>query len=176
MKNNNEIQNAMQVYAQNPEKGFELIYKAYSGPVFRYLRSSFNLSREAAEDILHNVFMPWVKNPEKYAKVEYPGSYLFASARNAALKLKGTVPEQPLMEECNETADDSHDTRVEAGLMINEALSRLPQEQKEAVVLKVWISMTFDEIAQIQQCTLQTVASRYRYAIARLKELIPWQK
>ncbi len=176
MKNNTETQKLMEVYANNPEKGFALIYKAYAGPVFRYLRSSFNLSREEAEDILQNVFMPWVKNPEKFAKVEYPGAYLFTSARNAAIKFAGSIKEQPLPEECVEIAKDSHDTKVEAGLLINDALAELPVEQKEAVILKVWINMTFEEIAGLQQCTLQTAASRYRYAIAKLKELIPWQK
>ena len=61
-------------------------------------------------------------------------------------------------------------------MLINRALSTLPEEQKEAVVLKVWTDMTFEEIAEVQQCSLQTVASRYRYAIARLKELIPWNR
>lgn len=173
MKNNANIQTTMEVFGQNPEKGFELLYKDYSGPIFRYLRSSFSLSKEQAEDILQDVFMPWVKSPEKYAKVENPSAYLFTSARNAALKFKGAKTENPAEVE---SSVNSHDTHIEANLMISDALSELPNEQKEAVILKVWISMTFEEIAKLQQCTLQTAASRYRYAIAKLKELIPWQK
>ena len=173
---NNETQNMMQEFAQNPARGFEMLYKAYSGPLFRYLRSSFNLSREEAEDIMQNVFLPWVTTPEKFTKVEHPASYLFTSARNAALKSRGANREQPLDEDRAEIAGESLATRVETGLAIDEALAKLPLEQKEAVVLKLWIGMTFEEIAEVQQCTLQTVASRYRYAIARLKELIPWQR
>lgn len=176
MKNIIEQPTAMQIFRQNPEKGFALIYQAHSGPVYRYLRNSFNLTREEAEDILQNAFLPWVKSPEKFNHVENPGAYLFASARNAAIKLKGEPKNQPLQTECHETATDSHDQRVEANLLINVALDKLPADQKEAVVLKVWIDMTFEEIARLQQCTLQTAASRYRYAIAKLKELIPWQK
>ncbi|MBU1106713.1 MAG: RNA polymerase sigma factor [Candidatus Riflebacteria bacterium] len=173
MKNNSTIKEIMEAFRQNPEKGFELIYKAYSGPVFRYLRNSFSLSREETEDILQNIFLPWVKNPQKYAQIENPGAYLFISARNAALKFKETIREDSLM---TEGGDKSHDTSVETNLMIDRALCKLPHEQKEAVVLKVWINMTFEEIASLQQCSLQTVASRYRYAISKLKELIPWQK
>lgn len=176
MKNNTDTQSEMEVFGQNPEKGFALIYKTYSGPVFRYLRSFFGLSREEAEDILQNVFLPWVKNPEKFVGVEKPGPYLFTSARNAALKFKSGIKEQPFNEDSAEAAENSHDTNVEATLLINNALGELPIEQKEAVVLKIWINMTFAEIANLQQCTLPTVASRYRYAIAKLKELIPWEK
>ena len=175
MKNNNEIQSIMKVFAQNPEKGFELLYKAYSGPIFRYLRNSFGLSREEAEDILQNIFIPWVQSPEKFENIENPCSYLFASARNAAIKVKGKAKEHQFIEESGEKAEDSHDSSIEANILISEALKSIPDEQKEALVLKVWINMTFEEIAKLQKCTLQTAASRYRYAIAKLKELIQWQ-
>ncbi|MEW6710545.1 MAG: RNA polymerase sigma factor [Candidatus Riflebacteria bacterium] len=173
MKNHIDTTEILKVYRENPKKGFELIYKNYSGPVFRYLRNSFNLSREEAEDILQNVFLPWVKEPEKLFAVENLSAYLFTSARNAALKFKNTGRTAEMKVE---PAGNPHDERIETGLEIDRALNELPVEQKEAVVLKVWINMTFEEIAGLQQCSLQTVASRYRYALAKLKELIPWQK
>lgn len=173
MKNHNQITEMLEIYRQNPEKGFALIYQAFSAPVFRYLRNSFTLSREEAEDILHNVFLPWVQNPQKFATVENPTAYLFTSARNAALKKRAQPREQSVTVE---PASHEHENQVEDAMLISRALSALPEEQKEAVVLKVWTDMTFEEIAEVQQCSLQTVASRYRYAIARLKELIPWNR
>ena len=173
MKNSNIKTESMQLYRQNPKLGFEAIYKEYSGPVFRYLRGSFSLNREEAEDILHTVFLPWVKEPEKLFKVEKPASYLFSSARNAALRYK---KQSSYTGKEVEVVTESHDTAIEANMIIKDALNELPEEQKEAVILKVWIKMTFEEIAKIQECTLQTVASRYRYAIGKLKELIPWNK
>ena len=173
MKNHNQITEMLEIYRQNPEKGFALIYQAFSAPVFRYLRNSFPLSREEAEDILHNVFLPWVQSPQKFATVENPTAYLFTSARNAALKKRAQPREQSVTVE---PASHGHENQVEDAMLISRALSALPEEQKEAVVLKVWTDMTFEEIAEVQQCSLQTVASRYRYAIARLKELIPWNR
>lgn len=173
MKNSSETKAMMEMFAQNPKKGFEQIYKSFAGPIFRYLKNSFSLNKEEAEDIIHSVFLPWVKEPEKFARVENPAAYLFTSARNAALKHKaGKKP-------CNidgKGVCNSHEQQVENNLMISSALTALPEEQKETVVLKIWINMTFEEIARLQNCSLQTVASRYRYAIAKLKELIPWQK
>ena len=173
MKNKNDNLMMMETFRQNPEKGFELIYRAWSGPLFRYLKNSFNLTAEEAEDLLHNVFLPWVQTPQNLLNIENPGAYLFTSARNAALKHGEKAVARPLV---NEPAESSHDEHVETGILINNALNKLPDDQKEAVVLKVWTDMTFEEIADVQRCSLQTVASRYRYAIARLKELIPWAK
>ncbi|GAB4282459.1 MAG: hypothetical protein Kow0029_28100 [Candidatus Rifleibacteriota bacterium] len=176
MKNSNETKEMMAMFAQNPQKGFEQIYKSFAGPVFRYLRNSFALSREDAEDILQTVFMPWVKEPAKFFHVDNPAGYLFTSARNAALKLKKSAKSGHTTIDCSNDQPNTTDQKIENELMIKKALESLPDEQKETVVLKIWTNMTFEEIAGLQQCSLPTVASRYRYAIAKLKELIPWTR
>jgi RNA polymerase sigma-70 factor (ECF subfamily) len=48
------------------------------------------------------------------------------------------------------------------------ALRRLPPEQAEVVVLKIWEAMTFAEIGRILGASPNTVASRYQYAMAKL--------
>ncbi len=173
MKNSSETKAMMEMFAKNPQKGFEQIYKSFAGPIFRYLKNSFSLTREEAEDLVHSVFLPWVIEPEKFTEINNPAAYLFTSARNAALKHKAS---RKTCEPQRENISISHEQTVESNMMINSALTTLPEEQKETVVLKIWINMTFEEIARLQNCSLQTVASRYRYAIAKLKELIPWQK
>lgn len=173
MKNQSNHNEIMELFARNPEKGFEQIYKAFAGPIFRYLRNSFRFEKEEAEDILQNVFLPWVKNPEKFARVENLSAYLFTSARNAALKRKS---EKRPSGSTESVIAQGHSEKVENGVIIDQALSQLPSEQREAVVLKIWNNMTFAEISQLQNTSLQTIASRYRYAIDKLKELIPWQR
>jgi RNA polymerase sigma-70 factor (ECF subfamily) len=54
-----------------------------------------------------------------------------------------------------------------------QAVERLPPEQKEVLTLKVWGELTFDEISRILDLSLNTVASRYRYALGKLKEWLP---
>lgn len=176
MKNSNETKEMMALFAQHPQKGFEQIYKSFAGPLFRYLRNSFDLSREEAEDILQTAFMPWVKEPAKFFNVENPAGYLFTSARNAALKFKKETGPDRNETNRSHTQQNRIDHKIENELMIKKALESLPDEQKETVVLKIWTDMTFEEIAELQKCSLPTVASRYRYAIAKLKELIPWTR
>ena len=53
------------------------------------------------------------------------------------------------------------------------AVDRLPGEQKEVLSLKVWGELTFDEISRTLDLSLNTVASRYRYALHKLKDWVP---
>ena len=46
-------------------------------------------------------------------------------------------------------------------------------EQKEVLTLKIWGELTFDEIARTLDASLNTVASRYRYALQKLKDWVP---
>lgn len=45
----------------------------------------------------------------------------------------------------------------------------LPVEQREVIALKVWEEMTFAQIAAIVKASPNTVASRYRYGIEKLR-------
>ena len=51
------------------------------------------------------------------------------------------------------------------------AVERLPEQQKEVITLKIWGELTFDEIARILDESLNTVASRYRYALQKAQGL-----
>lgn len=52
---------------------------------------------------------------------------------------------------------------------IEEALGRLPAEQREVLVLKIWAELTFDQISAELELSPNTAASRYRYALAALR-------
>ena len=49
-------------------------------------------------------------------------------------------------------------------------MERLPDEQREVVILKIWNELTFAEIATVLEISQNTAASRYRYALGALKK------
>jgi RNA polymerase sigma-70 factor (ECF subfamily) len=61
------------------------------------------------------------------------------------------------------------DDRREA---IEAALRDLPPEQREVLVLKIWGELTFEQIAAQLGLPPNTAASRYRYALAALREVL----
>jgi RNA polymerase sigma-70 factor (ECF subfamily) len=60
----------------------------------------------------------------------------------------------------------------ELRLAVEQAIRTLPAEQREVLHLKVFEGMTFQQIADLTDEPLNTVASRYRYAIARMRGIL----
>jgi RNA polymerase sigma-70 factor (ECF subfamily) len=58
----------------------------------------------------------------------------------------------------------------EIGLTLQSALAALPTEQREITVLRVWGELTLEEAAAVLDISPNTAASRYRYALAKLKK------
>jgi RNA polymerase sigma-70 factor (ECF subfamily) len=52
------------------------------------------------------------------------------------------------------------------------ALTTLPREQREVIVLKIWHRYTFQQISQLLELSPNTVAGRYRYGLVRLKSAL----
>jgi RNA polymerase sigma-70 factor (ECF subfamily) len=55
---------------------------------------------------------------------------------------------------------------------VREALQALPEEQREVVVLKVYDQLTFAEIGRTVRASVNTVASRYRYGLQKLRKVL----
>jgi RNA polymerase sigma-70 factor (ECF subfamily) len=55
---------------------------------------------------------------------------------------------------------------------LNDALAQLPYEQREVVILHLQAGMKFRAIAASQNVSINTVQSRYRYALDRLRSLL----
>jgi len=58
----------------------------------------------------------------------------------------------------------------ERGAAVVAAMQILPEEQREVLVMKIWGNLSFPEISRALQIPANTAASRYRYALIRLKE------
>jgi RNA polymerase sigma-70 factor (ECF subfamily) len=52
------------------------------------------------------------------------------------------------------------------------SLDQLPPEQRETVLLKIYAGLTFEEVAKLTGVPAPTCASRYRYAIQKLSQLL----
>jgi RNA polymerase sigma-70 factor (ECF subfamily) len=60
----------------------------------------------------------------------------------------------------------------ETQLALAAAVDRLPHEQREVLVMKIWNELTFAEIATALEVSQNTATSRYRYALAALKKTL----
>ena len=137
------------------------------GPALLAYGASLLGDRAAAEDVLHQVFLEMLG---KISMPDEPRPYLFRAVRNRALNSRRGTERL--------TTLDHHEWLVkteatmQAAITIEKAMRDLPTEQREVVVMKVWGEMTLEEMAKVLEIPVNTVASRYRYALGKLREFL----
>jgi len=153
------------------------LYDEHARAVYRLLLAILG-SAEDAQDAMSEVFLKAAR--QDWRRVRNPRAYLLASARHQAISmLRRRKRERPVAPSDIRFFDAGNldPEHVALAHRVEAALRELPPEQREVVVLKVYEGLTFAEIAAITRARLNTVASRYRYAVERLrralKELSP---
>ena len=128
--------------------------------------------RADAEDIVQDAFLRFWRSRER---VREPVGYLYAAVKHSALdaqrtrqrrqRREGAAP-RPQAESLFTVEDD----RTERTAAIEMALRRLPVDQAEVLIMKIWGGLTFPQIAIALSISANTASSRYRYALAKLRE------
>jgi RNA polymerase sigma-70 factor (ECF subfamily) len=139
------------------------LYEKHGRALLGYAASLLG-DRTSAEDVLHQVFL---KLLGMTSLPQDARPYLFRAVRNGALNAKRSNARMAALEHQQWLV--KAEGMVEAGLEVESALQELPEEQREVVVMRIWCEMTFEEIAEILGISINTAASRYRYALEKLR-------
>ncbi len=153
--------------AAGHEAAFAELYARFGQ---RMYRTAFGLlgRRQDAEDCVQEVFAALVRGRARLAEVRDLAAYVFAVLRRQAARQAALRRQQPaalVIELAG--SEPAEDPRREA---VREAIGSLPPEQREVVVLKIDAQLTFAEIGRVLAISPNTAASRYRYALERLRE------
>lgn len=128
--------------------------------------------------MVQEVFLRALARSRGWFGLRNPAGYLYCAARNEALsRLRKRTVRTRAAAELMYTAEllapiDGALEAAEEATRVNAALLALPVEQREVVLLKLYQNMTFKEIAHVTGASQSTAASRYRYALAKLREIL----
>lgn len=148
------------------------LYDAHAGWMFRHALMLLG-NHAGAEDAVQRVFEKLLAMGGGAARIDSPRGYLRTAVRRECYRALGSgARESPgdtgaLLEVVDRAAPDDG-TREQ----LEHALRKLPPEQREAVHLKLYEGMTFEQVAREQRVSPNTAASRYRYALEKLRELL----
>ena len=126
-----------------------------------------------AEDVVQDAFVKfWKRNQSVKNR-----PLLYATVRSTALDLirrdsRRARREANVFAESEQTTEPQFEFDDESQRALGAAMDRLPHDQREVLVMKIWNDLTFAEIANILGISQNTVASRYRYALAGLKKTL----
>lgn len=145
------------------------------GPALVLFARNWTTSHAEAEDFVQEAFVrfwPHQKN------VSDPVAYIYQCIRRVAID-SSRSSQQRRLREANCANSDLIETRFQSAIhsieqaeLVEQALAALPVEQAEVVTLKIWSELTFDQIAAVTSVSPATAASRYRYAIERLRKVL----
>ena len=142
------------------------LYERHGGALAAYACSR-GLDFASAEDLVQQIFMKLLEG--RAWPGEEPVGYLYRAVRNASLNFhrdRRNEVELP-SEEWWFTHRRADIAEIHA---LQQVLRELPEEQRETVFLKIWGGLTLQEIANATGTSLNTVASRYRYALGKLRD------
>ena len=130
---------------------------------------ALGLSHSEAEDVLQETFVALLNMQRE---PEQPERYCLRAFRNRAVNYRRGLWRRLARDleskRWFEVSGESGDNEIAA----MRCLEKLPAEQREVIVLKIWHGFTFEEIGEVLETSPNTVAGRYRYGINKLKTLL----
>ncbi|HCO94383.1 MAG TPA: hypothetical protein DIU00_10605 [Phycisphaerales bacterium] len=162
---------------QGCRAAFERVYEKYEGDL-RTLAANLLDDKTAAEDIVHDVFISLLRVVDKFQLRSSLAGYLKTSVANKARDYRRKKRPQAVAVNDVELAvsDDKGPVEriVQSELLrkLDAALSRLPYEQREAIVLYLHGQMKFKTIAKLQNVSIKTAHTRYRAGLDGLKSML----
>ena len=154
----------------------ERLYRDHRQGLFT-LALSIVREPSAAEDAVHEAFVRLCRRP--VPPTGDAAAYVFAAVRNAAIDLGRRRQAQPAIDA---SIFDNHPSKTvppdapllgeERDRLLRNSVDELPDEQRQAVVLRLYGGLTFEQMAQVLGEPLSTVSTRYRRALEQLRKAL----
>ena len=151
---------------------YNLLVSRWEKRVYNYLLRLVR-NREDALDLCQDVLLKVYQNLRKLEDPARFSPWMYRIAHNEAYSmLRRKKPEDDLETSGYDMPSSMGGGMlpVETALAVDAALRRLTEEQREAVILKVYQGFKFEEMAEILGCPMSTVKSRLYTALDLLKE------
>jgi len=154
------------------------IYEKYRDDLLRIAAGLLN-ETDSAEDIVHDVFVAFIRSARQFQLTGSLRGYLTTCVANKARNLNRTKTTQRTVNLDEIEPRASNLKRPEQWIIdneqfrrVNNALSQLSYEQREVIILHLQGGMKFKAIAELQGVSINTVQSRYRYGLDKLRSIL----
>ena len=145
----------------------ETLYRRH-GPALVLFALAMTGERSRAQDAVHQVFLKLLERGSLADAVDVR-AYLFPSVRNAILN-DAKARERDVSLDSRSAWFDPPDRDYTAELNLRRAMASLSDDQRQVTILHIWGELTFSQIADMLGVSPNTAASRYRYALGKLRD------
>ncbi len=161
----------MQRFKKGDEQAFVELYERYNRRIFGYCIKMLN-SREQAEDIFQEIFIRVARKRHHFKQGNF-AAWLFAIARNLCLNAIRDSNSHSSLEDIQDALQAPGDSMYnENSELLQMAISELPTDLRETLVLRVYDGFSYNEISEITDTKLATVKVRLFRAKQKLHEIL----
>jgi RNA polymerase sigma-70 factor (ECF subfamily) len=164
---------------EGEQAAFLELYERYRDPIFRFAYRLLG-SVEVAEDVTHDCFLSLIRKPGNFRpELASLKTYLYAAARNLALKHFRDQGRETGLEEVSEEPKESSRRGPlrkvldeELATQVREAILSLPPLQREAVILFEYEGLSLNEVAAVAGTDAGAIKARLYRAREGLRRML----
>ena len=171
-------------YLNGNQKAFEVLLNRHRDKIYTSIYL-FVKDRDLAEDIFQDVFIKIIDTLRK-GKYNHEGKFLQWAMRisynmcvdhfrRGKRRTKVSATETFDIFDVLETKEDNMETTMIKSQMHNKVrrlVDRLPEEQREVVILRHYADMSFKEISKLTRVSINTALGRMRYALINMRKMV----
>jgi len=171
-------------YINGSERSLEKLINRHQLQIFNFINSKVN-DRDKSEDIFQDTFIKVIKTL-KNGSYNEEGKFLpwvMRIAHNLVIDYFRKSNRIPIIENKDEfdifqflsdTTPNAESILVEEQVLkdIQNLIEELPEDQKEVLIMRLYRDMSFKEIAENTNVSINTALGRMRYAIINLRKMI----
>lgn len=163
-------------YCNGEAAAFNVLYARHKGSLFRYLLRQLGQGNEQVNELFQDIWLSLVNARQRYQPSARFTTYLYRIAHNRLVdywrsrqSVSTTGHDPDNVEDAGQQPDDCV-LQEQNHQLLKQQIAALPEEQRSAFLLKEEASLTLAQIADITGVNRETVKSRLRYAIQRLRQ------
>ena len=173
--NDKEIIRAMQ---QSPEQGLRQLMAEYMQPVYWHIRRMVSIHADA-EDATQETFVRVYRSFDQYNDSNSLRAWVFRIATNEALRLLGRRAGRATLSLDDASAeisalkeDEWFDSSDKLCAKLQRAIHTLPAKQQATFTLRYYDELSYDEIAQVTDCSAASAKANYHVAKGKIIDYI----
>lgn len=172
----------LSAYTSGQQPAFEELYLRHRDALYRFILRQCQRNTEQAEEIFQDIWINVIRSNQQFRGDARFSTYLYQIARNKIIDhARIDITHKASAHDNNSdelTTSDKHQpeqqTQFELCIeLLQQYIQKLPEEQREIFILKQETEHTLDELAQITQTSFETIKSRLRYAMKKLRDWLP---
>ena len=177
-------QDLIRRYVNGDERAFELLLNRHKGKIYTSIYM-FVKDNDLANDIFQDTFIK-VIDTFRSGKYNEEGKFLQWAMRisyNLCIdyfrknKRRPTVAPSEDFDIFNvvKVVEENEETKImqsQTYEKVRELVNSLPQEQREVIILRHYAELSFKEIAELTNVSINTALGRMRYALINIRKMI----